>query len=369
MTLKDPSHTPVFLKSVSVDLTRHIAKIMGDLDEELTYAFEKLLPACDDWTEVYPGKLLPEVVALASGRIFVGLPLCRDPEFVKSTITFTVDVFLAGEELNKYPKVLRPLIAPWLKLVKICKQQHLTMERLLKPHLEERSTMMKRGEELPSDMMTWVIKNSDDKDKFDLEHQASCQLNVSLAAIHTTTMTASHAWLDMTARPEYLEPLREEWSEVLATEPTGVISKTSMPKLKKLDSFLKESQRLSPLGATAFERKVTGPFILPDGTKLEKGFYLAVAAEAVGLDESLWDRPDQFDGFRFEKLRQVAGNESRYQFATTGVESMHFGHGKHACPGRFFAANVSMSSMIEDGLLNSFRKSNSFLHTSSEITT
>ena len=359
----------MFLKSVSVDLTRHIAKIMGDLDEELAHAFEKLLPACDDWTEVYPGQLLPQVVALASGRIFVGLPLSRDPEFVKSTVSFTIDSFLAGEELNKYPKVLRPFIAPWLKVVKICKQQRINMQRLLKPHLEERSAMMKEGKELPGDMMTWVIKNSADQDKFDLEHQAACQLNVSLAAIHTTTMTASHAWLDMTARPEYLEPLREEWDEVLATEPTRTISKTSMPKLKKLDSFLKESQRLSPLGPTSFERKVTGPFTLPDGTKLEKGSYIAVAAEAIGLDESLWDNPDQFDGFRFEKLRQSAGNENRYQFATTGVESMFFGHGKHACPGRFFAANVSASSIIQDGQLIRFRKSNSFLRTFSGIMT
>lgn len=58
----------------------------------------------------------------------------------------------------------------------------------------------------------------------------------------------------MLGRPEYIEPLREEIAEVIKED--GVekdengqvfLSKSSMGKLKKLDSFIKESQRTSPL--------------------------------------------------------------------------------------------------------------------------
>ena len=32
-------------------------------------------------------------------------------------------------------------------------------------------------------------------------------------------------------------------------------------------------------------------------------------------------------------------NASRFQYVTTNSKSMHFGHGVHACPGRFLAGN------------------------------
>lgn len=32
-------------------------------------------------------------------------------------------------------------------------------------------------------------------------------------------------------------------------------------------------------------------------------------------------------------------NKEQYQFVTTTKDFMHFGYGRHACPGRFFAAN------------------------------
>ena len=50
---------------------------------------------------------------------------------------------------------------------------------------------------------------------------------------------------------------------------------------------------------------------------------------------------DEFDGFRFYKLRQ-SGNHSelsRSQFVSSNERDWLFGYGKHACPGRFFAAN------------------------------
>lgn len=38
------------------------------------------------------------------------------------------------------------------------------------------------------------------------------------------------------------------------------------------------------------------------------------------------------------KKRQEPGNEHKHQFVTTTTEHFVFGHGVHACPGRFFAA-------------------------------
>lgn len=71
----------------------------------------------------------------------------------------------------------------------------------------------------------------------------------SFAAIHTTTMTLTNILYDLAAHPEYQEVLREEIARISAEEPSGQLRKKTMPKLRKLDSFIKESQRVNPLGS------------------------------------------------------------------------------------------------------------------------
>lgn len=53
--------------------------------------------------------------------------------------------------------------------------------------------------------------------------------------------------------------------------------------------------------------------------------------------------PEAFDPLRWLRLRDDPSNPEnthRYQFATTDNSSIHFGHGKFACPGRFFASQL-----------------------------
>lgn len=39
------------------------------------------------------------------------------------------------------------------------------------------------------------------------------------------------------------------------------------------------------------------------------------------------------------QLRNVPGKQNLAQLVTTSSDHLAFGHGQHACPGRFFAAN------------------------------
>lgn len=68
-------------------------------------------------------------------------------------------------------------------------------------------------------------------------------------------MVTYHALVDLAAHPEYIAPLREEIERVIAEDGYSVdesgtkkLKKQSFPKLTKMDSFLKESQRFNPLG-------------------------------------------------------------------------------------------------------------------------
>jgi gliotoxin biosynthesis cytochrome P450 monooxygenase len=43
----------------------------------------------------------------------------------------------------------------------------------------------------------------------------------------------------------------------------------------------------------------------------------------------------------------MEGKQNKHQFVTTSPESLNFGHGNHACPGRFFASNEIKVVLIE----------------------
>lgn len=60
------------------------------------------------------------------------------------------------------------------------------------------------------------------------------------------------------------------------------------------------------------------------------------------MDPKLYPDPERYDGFRFAKIRTREANtdaSDRAQYAASNAASMSFGYGRHACPGRFFAAN------------------------------
>jgi hypothetical protein len=335
-SLGGDSHTVI--NSVKNDLTRSLGTLMADIYDEMLYAFETEMPPCEDWTEVDINLKLIKIVALVSGRVFIGKPLCRNAEYLECIIMFTLNCFMAAPAVRKYPALLRPLARYWCpELVAVHKSLD-TMKRLMAPVIEENARAIEAGT-APRDMNTWNMVNAPASLRENITVQSHNQLAVSMAAVHTTSMTTTHIVFDLAARPEYLEPLREEIEAVKATETSQYLSKTSMPKLKKLDSFLKESQRLNPLALIHFRRKVLSPITLHDGHVLPAGTHIAVASSQIAQDPALWDRPEQFDGFRFAKLREKPGQESRHQFVTTGLDSLQFGHGSHACPGRFFANN------------------------------
>jgi cytochrome P450 len=64
-------------------------------------------------------------------------------------------------------------------------------------------------------------------------------------------------------------------------------------------------------------------------------------SDAMYKDPEIYPDSEKFDGFRHYNLRRngSATDHARNQFVTTNEMNLAFGYGRHACPGRFFAAN------------------------------
>ena len=159
----------------------------------------------------------------------------------------------------------------------------------------------------------------------------------------------------MAEYPEHVRALREEIEEIIDRE--GGWTYTAIAKMVKVDSFIKESQRLNSGGGKMFfhiratqsdsplflptvsmRRIVREPFTFSDGTYLPKGTYIAVPSNAIHLDESNYPDPTSFVPFRFADKVKKESTGRKVDLTATSTDFLLFGHGRHACPGRFFAA-------------------------------
>lgn len=84
---------------------------------------------------------------------------------------------------------------------------------------------------------------------------------------------------------------------------------------------------------------------LSNGTMIRKGEKMGISAHNMWSPE-IYEDPEKFDGFRFLERRKQPGLEMKSQLVSTSTDHLGFSHGKHACPGRFFAANEVKIAMV-----------------------
>ncbi|KFY58689.1 hypothetical protein V496_06002 [Pseudogymnoascus sp. VKM F-4515 (FW-2607)] len=308
------------LNSIKIDLNRHL-----------------------DWTSINLNDKLPRIVAQASALIFVGPALNRNKDWLNCTTTFAADVMIGGEKLKTWKPILRPVAQYFIPEVRRIQSDHAFAHTLLLPVLKSRAEEESRqGEKYakPNDMIQWIqdrARKSGDK-TVDTKEQANLQMLAATAAIHTTRMAVMHAIYDLAARPEYVEPLREEIQNALKMS-GGTFTKQCLTQLRRLDSFMKESQRHNPPSIATFQRKALVPVKLSNGFHIPSGTIVQCNTNILEESPPSWGDPLSFDGFRFYKLRSKPEDTNKYQFASPSFDSMQFGLGNDACPGRFFASN------------------------------
>jgi len=364
---------PPVINAIRRDLTKDISNILSLLREEAEYAIKQELGDPPDWTAIHLYTKLLRIVAYLSGRVFVGLPLSREDEWLTLSISYTSDVSAVRREGSKWHYLLRPLVAPFLKSVRQTRTDLQKARKWMEPLVAEvlrKHGLQKRGNANAKagsrgTFVSWLLQYLPAHERT-AERIGMDQMLLSFASIHTTTMTSSMVLLDLASRPWYIHELRNELATVLreggeAVDEKGrrYIPKSSFAKMHKLDSFIKESQRLNPIGFVGSTRVLLQDYTFANGLKLYKGtnigfpmwgVYNSTDIEAFSpkLNRQVGNKgPEAFDGFRFARLRGTPGRENKHQAVTTGPDSLNFGHGLHACPGRFFAIYEIKTLVLE----------------------
>ncbi|KAJ0273007.1 hypothetical protein Brms1b_000780 [Colletotrichum noveboracense] len=153
--------------------------------------------------------------------------------------------------------------------------------------------------------------------------------------MHTTTDLATETMCRLIQRPQLVNDLREEIESVLVKEGW---TKTALFQMKLLDSVLKEAQRLKPTTSATMNRTAIKRVTLPSGLVLETGDRCMADLGSM-VDPEVYENPEVFDGYRYLRMREDPKLESKAHLVSTSSIHLGFGHGKHACPGRFFASN------------------------------
>ncbi|KAF8214831.1 cytochrome P450, partial [Mycena galopus ATCC 62051] len=169
---------------------------------------------------------------------------------------------------------------------------------------------------------------------------------LNFAAITTTSVTVTNSILDIwSSSPEQnvVEILREEAQRVYA-ENNGQWTKAAVAQLVRLDSAIRESTRVSCIGGASIARRTKCDVTLPNGMVIPKDNCVGVSMHGIHFDEENYPSARQYDAFRFSRPREEASVRSEKphmneDLVTTSERWLSFGHGMHACSGRFFAAN------------------------------
>lgn len=114
----------------------NINTTLAILQDEVQYAVEEGIGNLPEFAPVRVFEKLLRIVALASGRVFVGRPLSRDEEWIQLTINYTVDASNAVKEVYYIPMFLRPLLVPFSPSIRKATQYRRRVAEKLKPQLK-----------------------------------------------------------------------------------------------------------------------------------------------------------------------------------------------------------------------------------------
>ncbi|TAQ87958.1 hypothetical protein B7494_g3710 [Chlorociboria aeruginascens] len=333
-----PDRAPWSARALRVNVTKSLDLLVPLMIDEINDFFDKKFPDQDGvWHEVNCiHAMFCQSIARITNLVFFGPELARDSEWVQATLDITKDSWAAASQIRKYPwwsQWWYSFIQPISGILQV-RKDNAYMHKRLEPLFRERMQRLRAGGgEKTDDAFQWLLEAGGPD--VSLTDFADTMSRIMMASIHTTTNASTFALAELLTRPEYLPDIRKEMADLFENM-GGEPSRNDIEGLRRMDSFIKETARHSPIG---IRRKVQGTtHTFSNGVSIPNGIIIYLPALAILQDSEYYDSPEDFNGNRFYDMRQVSSAEDkRWQFANATLESPNFGYGVQACPGRWFA--------------------------------
>jgi hypothetical protein len=249
-------HTPI----VRTKLTSSIKSHVGLMTTEIRAALDDLIGASEDYTPCSIYDTIAMVVARVSNRIMVSDDdLYQNKDFLRTAIDYAEAVVLSAELLKPFPNWMKHILVRVTPVWACRRKAKFHLEPLLRKRLAGNFDDAKR----PDDLLQWLADAAPPVDR-NIDQMVERLMAMKVGSIHTTTMVGTHHVFDdrdeslthsktftaalykLAASPEdYMTELREELENVLQE---GPLTKESLNKLHKMNSFLRESARVNNCG-------------------------------------------------------------------------------------------------------------------------
>ncbi|KAK2027177.1 cytochrome P450 [Colletotrichum zoysiae] len=334
---------------VRTELNAVLENICAAMNDELGVAFDKWFGTDQEWKEIDLFQTIKMVVAQAASRFTIGLDLCRDEEYLNLSFDIVDQLIMNAGASGGSPRVLRPVVGTLVNLTMHGKVNKL--KRMFEPVWKKRLETLKYDRDdsnhvEPQDhmqMMARYAKENRPEEFNDVDMMTRRLIAANFGSMHQTSIQVTNMLLNILGSDtefNTISTLRDEVNRILYEDGKEDWTKAKVSKMVKADSVARETLRLNGFGGRAVFRKVmVDGFKTPDGYHLPKGTMISFLGLPVQTDGDLLEDPLKYDPFRFSRMREDAAAKAEkappLSFVTTSPEYLPFGHGKHACPGRF----------------------------------
>ncbi|CAH0051924.1 unnamed protein product [Clonostachys solani] len=336
-----------FIRALRTLLTNNLPQILPDLSAIIRSRLEEIgdsYPTVNGTKQypVYPAVV--KLVVLSNAVSFFGKDLAKNDGFMVSALEYIEETLICAEIVRVLPTFIRPVIGSILGR-RLTAQDVIynTLLPIAEQRVEERD-LKAMGQMVPehADCIQWIMDTSPRQKPWSAKRVVHELMAIWFGSVHAVSTTVTFAIHDLCLYPEYVEPLRAELQAGYAEfEKTG-------KGLPLLDSFIKESARLTPVEAQSTRRSALQPFMLSNGLKLEVGDWACTPVRAIMQDPEYFPNPLRFNGFRFVEPSLLSDKDGKFEISQlspsklTDVENTYhvWGTGRMACPGRFYAAAI-----------------------------
>ncbi|KAF9502479.1 cytochrome P450 [Pleurotus eryngii] len=326
----DPLHNTYKRELVEMRLTRTLIDLVPLAHEEITQYFaaqEPLLGDNKEWATFSPLDMSVDITTLVWSRVLGGLSLSQNQKFIasfRSLLRITLSMPLLARCL---PRTLVRLIYRMLFRLKISAH--------LKSLLDGKDVSESRSLPEGQNICSWMLLDEFKPSSIDVLEMIEV---LALSGVSSLTSVFAEILHHLAKHRNYNEFLHEEVRKI--TRMDGW-SRNAIEEMSFVDSFVKESMRRENIRSASMMRKVVKPFAFSNGLQIPVGTIISVPSRSVHMDPERYSRPNDFEGFRFVTYEENLPTTSiQDMLISTNSDFFVWGHGREACPGRFFAATV-----------------------------